>query len=83
MGRGLAMVVSDGPGNPEAVGEAGVIVPVGDRALLADALAGLATDDARRARLGAAARERVSLGFTLQRFREATYAAYDQTFGGV
>jgi len=83
MGRGLAMVVSDSPGNAEAVGDAGVIVPLGDRALLDDVLARLATDEARRACLGAAARERVALDFTLRRFREATYAAYDQAFGGV
>jgi glycosyltransferase involved in cell wall biosynthesis len=76
MGAGLAMVVSDGPGNPEVVGDAGVIVPVGDRALLAEALAGLATDDARRARLGAAARERVRTTFTLERLRARTYEIY-------
>jgi glycosyltransferase involved in cell wall biosynthesis len=76
MGRGLAMVVSDSPGNSEAVGDAGVIVPVGDRASLADALAGLATDDARRARLGAAARERVRTTFTLERLRARTHELY-------
>lgn len=76
MGRGLAMVVSDGPGNPEAVGDAGVIVPVGDRTALAGALTRLATDEQERLRLGAAARERVRTTFTLERFRAQTHEAY-------
>ena len=76
MGRGLAMVVSDGPGNPEAVGDAGVIVPVGDREALTEALGDLATDGERRARLGAAARERVHSTFTLEAFRAETYEVY-------
>jgi glycosyltransferase involved in cell wall biosynthesis len=49
---------------------------VGDRTLLADALAGLATDDARRARLGAAARDRVRATFTLEPLREGVHDAY-------
>lgn len=76
MGRGLAMVVSDGPGNPEAVGAAGVVVPVGDRAALAGALTRLATDHDERARLGAAARDRVRTTFTLQRLRAHTFDVY-------
>jgi glycosyltransferase involved in cell wall biosynthesis len=76
MGRGLAMVVSDGPGNPEAVGDAGVVVPVGDRNALADALTSLATDPARRDRLGAAARDRVRATFALEPLREGVHDAY-------
>ncbi|MCP9489068.1 MAG: glycosyltransferase family 4 protein [Solirubrobacteraceae bacterium MAG38_C4-C5] len=76
MGRGLALVVSDAPGNPEAVGDAGVVVPVGDRAALATALTRLATDHDERARLGAAARERVRTTFTLDRLREEVSATY-------
>ena len=76
MGRGLAMVVSDGPGNPEAVGDAGVIVPVGDRAALAAALTRLALDGQERARLGAAARERVATRFTREALREGGESAY-------
>ena len=76
MGRGVAMVVSDGPGNPEAVGDAGVVVPVGDRAALAAALTRLAGDGEERARLGAAARERVATRFTLEALRAGVEAAY-------
>lgn len=82
MGRGLAMVVSDGPGNPEAVGDAGVIVPVGDRRALAEALTRLATDDDHRTRLGAAARERVRTTFTLERLRAKTYQVYRAALSG-
>ncbi len=76
MAAGLAMVVSDGPGNPEAVGDAGVVVPFGDVAALAAALGDLARDPARRERLGAAARERVRAEFGVQRMLGGVAAAY-------
>jgi glycosyltransferase involved in cell wall biosynthesis len=76
MGRGLAMVVSDGPGNPEAVGDAGVVVPVGDPEALAVALAGLAGDPGERARLGAAARERIASELTLDALLAGVEGAY-------
>ena len=59
-GRGLALVVSDGVGNPEAVGDAGLVLPLGDVRALAGALAALAGDREELARLGAAARARVT-----------------------
>jgi glycosyltransferase involved in cell wall biosynthesis len=68
MGHGLPCVVSDDPGNREAVGDAGVVHPVGDAPALAEALAALAADPDKRARLGAAARARVQERFTLERF---------------
>src|SRR5207248_4687947 len=37
MGRGVAVVVSDGAGNPETVGDAGLVTPAGDEAALAEA----------------------------------------------
>jgi glycosyltransferase involved in cell wall biosynthesis len=76
MGHGHAMVVSDGAGNPEAVGDAGVVVPVGDVAALTRALAELAGDPARRADLGRRARERVAERFTAERLRAGVRAAY-------
>ena len=81
MGRGLVMVVSDGPGNPEAVGDAGVVVPVGDRAALATALTRLALDGEERRRLGAAARDRVAMRFTLEALREGVETAYRAALG--
>jgi glycosyltransferase involved in cell wall biosynthesis len=70
MHAGLAMVVSDGPGNPEAVGEAGVIVPVGDAAGFARALVRLTENPAERRRLGHAAGERFRV-----RFDQASFLA--------
>jgi glycosyltransferase involved in cell wall biosynthesis len=59
MAAGLPVVVSDLAVLREVVGDAGVRVPVGDARAWAEALAPLAADPARRARLGAAARARV------------------------
>jgi glycosyltransferase involved in cell wall biosynthesis len=70
MGHGLPVVVSDGAGNPEAVGDAGVTSPLGDVPALAAALRRLAGDPAERARLGAAGRERVSTKFSIERYLE-------------
>ena len=52
MGSGLAIVVSDGPGNPEAIGDAGIVVAVGDVEALAATLGELARDPAQLRRLG-------------------------------
>jgi glycosyltransferase involved in cell wall biosynthesis len=81
MGHGLAMVVSDGPGNPEAVGDAGVVVRSGDVAALAAALGALARDPGRRALLGAAARERVRSTFSRERMLAGVGAAYAASRG--
>ena len=69
MGRGLPVVVSDGAGNPEAVGDAGIVVPLGDAAALAEELRRLAADPTRRAQLGDDARRRVEETFTLERWQ--------------
>jgi glycosyltransferase involved in cell wall biosynthesis len=78
MASGLAMVVSDGPGNPEAVGDAGVVVPVGDVEAWARELAGLAADAAERDRLGRAARHSAETRFAPERFRREVEAVYDE-----
>jgi glycosyltransferase involved in cell wall biosynthesis len=77
MGLGLAVVAADSPGMREALGEAGIVVPVGDPAALAHALVLLATDAKRRADLGRLARERVALQFTRERLRADVRAAYE------
>jgi glycosyltransferase involved in cell wall biosynthesis len=82
MGHGLAMVVSDGPGNPEAVGDAGVVCPVGDSAAFADVLAALTQDPAERERLGAAARERVRTRFTVAGLVDRTRDVYESLGAG-
>lgn len=76
MAARLALVVSDGPGNPEAVGDAGVVVPFGDAGALARELARLAADPAERERLGAAAQERLLERFTAERMVRETAAIY-------
>jgi glycosyltransferase involved in cell wall biosynthesis len=68
MAHGRPVVVSDGPGNPDAAGEAGIVVPVGDVDALAAALARLAGDRAERARLGALGRRRVLREFSPERY---------------
>jgi glycosyltransferase involved in cell wall biosynthesis len=68
MAHGLAVVVSDGPGNPEAVGDAGLVFPVGDVAALADALARVTADAEERTRLSSAARSRARQSFSLDRW---------------
>jgi glycosyltransferase involved in cell wall biosynthesis len=76
MAHGLAIVVADGPGNPEAVGDAGIVVRAGGAVALADALHRLATDEAERRRLGAAARERARTIFSREQMLAAVAAAY-------
>ncbi len=76
MGAGLALVVSDGAGNPEAVGDAGIVVAVGDIEGLAATLTCLAADRAQVQRLGVAARHRVLTELTAQSLRAGVQAAY-------
>jgi glycosyltransferase involved in cell wall biosynthesis len=81
MGAGLALVVSDGPGNPEAVGEAGLVLALGDVPALADALVRLAGDRDELRRLGAAARARVTTTLTAARLRDGVADAYRDALG--
>jgi len=83
MGSGLALVVSDGPGNPEAIGDAGIVVGVGDVEGLARALADLAGDPPRLGRLGAAARRRVLETLTADSLRDGVAAAYRAALRGL
>ncbi len=59
MAMRCAVVVSDVPGFTEVVGDAGLVVPIGDAEATAKALARLATDPSLRAALGEAGRRRV------------------------
>ena len=63
---GLPLLLSDLPGLREAIDNqrSGVLFPVGDSAILADAMAALLDDCARRNALAAHARERVLAHFT-------------------
>jgi glycosyltransferase involved in cell wall biosynthesis len=68
MSHGLVPVVADGPGNAEAVANAGVVFAAGDEAGLSEQLTRLAAGPAERARLGAAARERMRDELSAERF---------------
>jgi glycosyltransferase involved in cell wall biosynthesis len=69
MARGLPVVATDAGGACEQVidGHTGRLVPRGDVRAFAEALTDLARDPAKRARLGAAAREHVCANFSLER----------------
>jgi len=81
MGHGLAMVVADGPGNPEAVGDAGLVLPAGDVGAYTAAFRELAYDSSRRAALGERARERVVERFTADALRAGVLTAYERAQG--
>ena len=72
--QALALVATDVAAIPEFVTPAcGVLVPPGDQAALAIAIAGLVGDPAKRAALGMAAEKRVCDDFPFARGREALY----------
>jgi glycosyltransferase involved in cell wall biosynthesis len=76
--RGRAVIASAVGGLPEIVedGVTGVLVPPDDVERLAAAIAELAADGDRAARLGGAARERALREFTLDRCADRTDAVY-------
>lgn len=65
MASGAAVIASDAGALPEVVGDAGVIVPRGNAAALAEAIRGLLADEAGRRRLAVRGRERVETHFQL------------------
>ncbi len=69
MALGKAIVTTPVAGADEMVidGETGVLVPMGDPQALTDALVAIASDDARRKRLGAAARARYVSEYAIER----------------
>ncbi len=81
MAWSLPSIVCDGAGNPEAVGDGGLIVPFGSSQALAGAFVQLAGDGGLRTRLGAAARARVAVKFSLERFLDATREVYERALG--
>ena len=76
--QGLALVATDVAAIPELVGpQSGVLVPPGDVPALAEALAALIADPARRAALGTAADARVRSDFPFARGLETLYDLLD------
>jgi len=78
MAHGVPPIASDVPGNADAVGDAGLLVPVGDVAALARAFGELASDAAERERLGRLAAARADERFGAERMIAATRAVYEQ-----
>jgi glycosyltransferase involved in cell wall biosynthesis len=74
---GLPVAATRAGGIPDAVGEAGIVVPVGDRAGLAEAFVALATRPAERERLATTAAER-SRWFSVDRAVDEIAAVYDE-----
>jgi glycosyltransferase involved in cell wall biosynthesis len=77
---GLPVVVTNVRGCRQVVedGVTGALVPVGDAGAIADAVAALAGDDARRAAMGRAGREKAAKEFDDQRVIEITLEVYEQ-----
>ncbi len=76
---GLPCVASGVGGIPEVLGDCGLLVPADHPDALADALAELAADPERRARLGERARRRAGTEFGVARMA----AAYQELWGRV
>ena len=81
MSYGLPPVVSNAPGNPEAVGDAGIVVKPGDVDGFRSAFELLALDEVERRKLGERARARVAERFSGTRMLEQTRAVYDEVLG--
>jgi glycosyltransferase involved in cell wall biosynthesis len=78
MAAGCALVVSAGEGLAEAVAETGVCVPARDPDTLARAIDALLGDPARRAVLGAAARERAASHYSDRALAARTLRLYEE-----
>lgn len=84
MAWGLAPVVTPVGAVPEVVddGENGMLVPVGDAGALAQALAGLLDDDARRTGMGDAARVTWENGYSMDGYRTRFDDILEAAVGG-
>lgn len=76
MALGLPPVVTDVPGNSDAVGQAGMLFAQGDARAAAQALLTLAEDRDTWARLSTLATQRVRTHFSKQGMVDKTYSAY-------
>lgn len=76
MSAGLVPVVSDAPGNRDAVGDAGVVIPAGDAEAFSSALMRLTRDDHSRRELGEQAKARASQ-FSSRQMIDSTRRIYE------
>ncbi len=75
LAMGLPVVASASGGIPDALGEAGLLVPEGDAAALAQALRRLRSDAGLRGRLAAAGRERFRREFAVRAYADKLAAS--------
>jgi glycosyltransferase involved in cell wall biosynthesis len=78
MACGVPVIGSDSGAIPEVVGDAGLIVPEGDAAALADAMARLLSSPELRRELSRRGRARVEMHYSQRRLAEQTLAVYRQ-----
>lgn len=78
MAMGLPTIAYETAVNFEYLGDLGVYVPLGDVAVFAEAIAGLAGDPARRAELGEALRHRAATQFSWPAAGDQILALYKQ-----
>ncbi len=80
---GLPLVVTDVRGCRQVVddGVTGTLVPVGDSRALADAVAAIAADDAGRAAMGRAGRQKAIREFDDRKVIDITLGVYEQLLG--
>lgn len=83
MAAGIPVVATDIPGNRDLVIEnvTGFLVPVGDRAAIAQRANKILDDDALRHRLGTAGQERARAEFTIERMIERHANLYRELLG--
>jgi glycosyltransferase involved in cell wall biosynthesis len=83
MGASLAIVATDVPGHRDVVvnGETGILVPPEDSAALAEAVASLVADPARRRKMGEAGRQRVLDHFAIDSMVNKTADVYRGAVG--
>lgn len=78
MACGVPVIGSDSGAIPEVVGDAGLIVPEGDAAALADAIARLLSSPELRRGLSRRGRARVEMHYSQRHLAEQTLAVYRQ-----
>jgi glycosyltransferase involved in cell wall biosynthesis len=78
MAHGLPAVVSNGVGNPQTVGAAGVVAQAGSVSAFSDALTELARNPRERERLGRLARRRVAQEFARPRMLEQMREVFEE-----
>lgn len=76
MAVGTPVVAYAAGGLPELLGPCGVLVPLGDRVALADAIAGVLVDEERRLALGRCGQARVAERYTSPHMAEGMRAVY-------